>query len=84
MALGRISAVAAAAVRHAQKAEFNLLERAVKVEGQSRKLARAKFIVDVHAGVDFFCAIAIRLKTHARFQQFDLCRQFSVFIRSFG
>jgi hypothetical protein len=63
---------AAAGVGDAHEREFDLLERAVVVEGQPRELAGAEFVVDVHSGVYFLAAVAVRFKAHPRFEQFDL------------
>src|SRR5260370_30934210 len=64
---------AAAGVGDAHEREFDLLERAVVVEGQAGELAGAEFVVDVHAGVDFLAAVAIGLEAHAGFEELDLC-----------
>ena len=48
--------------------DFQLLKRAIVIEGQAGKLVRANGIVEFHNGVYFFARIAVRFKTNVRFQ----------------
>jgi hypothetical protein len=57
-----------------EERNLDLLERAVVVEAEVRELSRAEFIVDMHAGMDFFAAVATDFKADAGFEQFDLGR----------
>src|SRR5260370_3288913 len=63
---------AAAGMRYAHQREFDLLEGAVVVEGQTGELAGAEFIVDVGAGVEFLAAVAVCFEAPARFAQLGL------------
>ena len=44
------------------------MEAAVVVKVEAGKLADAEFAIDVHAGMDFFAAVAVSFEAVARFQ----------------
>jgi len=52
--------------------DFDGLEGAVVVEIDAGELADAEFVVDVHARVHFFAAVAVGFETVAGFEKFDL------------
>ncbi len=62
----------AAGVGDLYERNFDLLKRSVVVEIETGKLARAQFVVNFHAGVDFFSAGPVGFETNAGLEQFDL------------
>lgn len=83
---GRVGIVGDGARQHVGSASVNVgdvregnfdgLESAVVIEIEAGELARAEFIVDVHARVDFFAAVTIGLEADVSLEQFDLRREF--------
>ncbi len=52
--------------------DFDGLKGAVVVEVEASELVDAEFVVDVHAGVNFFAAVAIGFEAVAGFEKLDL------------
>lgn len=63
---------AAAGVSDANERNFNRLEAAVEIEIETSELAGAEFVVDAHAGVDFFAGVAVGFEAVFGFEKFDL------------
>jgi hypothetical protein len=59
---------AAAGMRNSDEWDFDLFERAIEIEIQAGELARAEFVVDLDASVDFLAAGAVGFETYAGFE----------------
>jgi len=51
---------------------LHLLDGAIVIKAQARKLPRACYIVDFYDCMDFFSGISVRFKADVRFEQLDL------------
>ncbi len=63
---------AATGMRDVNEGDFDGFEGAVVVEIEAGELLDAEFVVDVHAGVDFFAAIAVGFEAIMGFEKLDL------------
>ena len=63
---------AAAGVRDVDERDLDGFEGAIVVEIEAGELADAEFVVDMHAGVNFFAAVAVGFEAVAGFEELDL------------
>ena len=61
-----------AGVGDAKQGKFDGLKAAVEIEIEMGELAGTEFIVDAHAGVNFFAAVTVGFEAVFGFEQFDL------------